>query len=225
VSGVIDGLTFRLGSAAFAGGGREQAESDTATHVYLAGPAAVLARFELADRLREDAAAVVRQFRSRGIDVILLSGDAQPVCDRVARAAGIAHALGSQMPDQKLAFVQSLQARGAVVAMVGDGVNDAAVLRAADVSFAMGEGSDLARMHSDCVLMSGRLSSLSECATTAERTLSVIRQNLAWATLYNACAIPATAFGLLDPWMSGVGMALSSAVVVANALRLRARGA
>ena len=225
VSGVIDGLVFRLGSAAFAGGGREQAENDTATHVYLAGPAAVLARFELADPLREDAAAVVCHFRSRGVDVILLSGDAQPVCDRVAREAGIAHAIGGRMPDQKLAFVQSLQARGAVVAMVGDGVNDAAVLRAADVSFAMGEGSDLARMHSDCVLMSGRLSSLSECATTAERTLSVIRQNLAWATLYNACAIPAAAFGLLDPWMSGVGMSLSSAVVVANALRLRARGA
>ncbi|WLI90858.1 heavy metal translocating P-type ATPase [Massilia sp. R2A-15] len=225
VSGVIDGLTFRLGSAAFAGGGREQPKNDTATHVYLAGPASVLARFELADPLREDAQAVVRHFRSRGIEVILLSGDEQPVCDRVAGEAGIARALGGQMPDQKLAFVQALQAQGAVVAMVGDGINDAAVLRAADVSFAMGEGSDLARMHSDCVLMSGSLSSLAECATTAGRTLAVIRQNLAWATLYNACAIPAAAFGLLDPWMSGVGMSLSSAVVVANALRLRARGA
>jgi Cu2+-exporting ATPase len=128
------------------------------------------------------------------------------------------------MPDQKLAFVQALQAEGAVVAMVGDGVNDAAVLRAADVSFAMGGGSDLARMHADCVLMSNRLSALGECATTAARTLAVIRQNLGWATLYNLCAIPAAAFGLLNPWMSGLGMSLSSAVVVINALRLR-RGA
>jgi Cu2+-exporting ATPase len=224
VEGQVDGVLYRLGSAAFVGTEASAAPDGEASLVYLAGPGAALARFELADALRGDAQDVVAQFQRRAMQVILLSGDGQAVTQHVASQLGIERALGEQMPEQKLAFVQALQAQGAVVAMVGDGVNDAAVLRAADVSFAMGGGSDLARMHADCVLLSNRLSSLAECATTAARTLAVIRQNLAWATLYNLCAIPAAAFGLLNPWMSGVGMSLSSAVVVINALRLR-RGA
>ncbi|UUZ49322.1 cbb3-type cytochrome oxidase assembly protein CcoS [Massilia sp. B-10] len=107
--------------------------------------------------------------------------------------------------------------------MVGDGINDAAVLKAADVSFAMGEGAALAQLHADCVLMSGRLSSLADAAAVA-RALGVVRQNLAWATLYNALAIPAAALGLINPWVSAVGMSASSALVVINALRLRLRG-
>ncbi|MES2758913.1 MAG: heavy metal translocating P-type ATPase [Pseudomonadota bacterium] len=224
IEGVVDGVRYRLGSAAFAGAPDAAGAADEhASQVYLAGAGAPLARFELADALREDAHAVVRQFQQRGVEVILLSGDAPAVTRRVARELGIDRVLAGQMPEQKLAFVQALQADGAVVAMVGDGVNDAAVLRAADVSFAMGGGSDLARMHADCVLLSNRLAALGECAVTASRTLAVIRQNLAWATLYNLCAIPAAACGLLNPWMAGVGMSLSSAVVVINALRLRAK--
>jgi Cu2+-exporting ATPase len=225
IEGVIDGVPYRLGSAAFAGAEHAEAgaPSDDASQVFLAGPGGVLACFELADALREDAGDVVRQFQRRGMEVILLSGDAPALAARVAGQLGIARALGGQMPEQKLAFVQALQAQGAVVAMVGDGVNDAAVLRAADVSFAMGGGSDLARMHADCVLMSNRLADLGDCATTASRTLAVVRQNLAWATLYNTCAIPAAALGMLNPWMSSIGMSVSSAVVVINALRLRAK--
>ncbi len=225
IEGVVDGVHFRLGSAAFAGAVAAQAGAppDDASQVFLAGPGGVLACFELADALREDAGDVVRQFQRRGMDVILLSGDAPALAARVAGQLGIARALGGQMPEQKLAFVQALQAQGAVVAMVGDGVNDAAVLRAADVSFAMGGGSDLARMHADCVLMSNRLADLGDCARTASRTLAVVRQNLAWATLYNTCAIPAAALGMLNPWMSSIGMSVSSAVVVINALRLRAK--
>ena len=227
IEGVVDGVRYRLGSADFAAPGGAQAadaRDGEVSLVYLAGPGALLAMFELADALRDDAADVVRQFQQRGMEVILLSGDGQQVAQRVAEQLGIGRALGGQMPEQKLAFVQALQAQGAVVAMVGDGVNDAAVLRAADVSFAMGGGSDLARMHADCVLLTGRLAALGECAATAARTLAVIRQNLAWASLYNLCAIPAAAFGLLNPWMSGIGMSLSSAVVVINALRLRGAG-
>ncbi|WP_426172878.1 heavy metal translocating P-type ATPase [Massilia sp. TWR1-2-2] len=223
IEGVVDGVHYRLGSAAFAGAGDAGAPSDDASQVFLAGPGGVLACFELADALREDAGDVVRQFQRRGMEVILLSGDAPALAARVAGQLGIARALGGQMPEQKLAFVQALQAQGAVVAMVGDGVNDAAVLRAADVSFAMGGGSDLARMHADCVLMSNRLADLGDCAQTASRTLAVVRQNLAWATLYNTCAIPAAALGMLNPWMSSIGMSVSSAVVVINALRLRAK--
>ena len=104
--------------------------------------------------------------------------------------------------------------------MVGDGINDAAVLRAADVSFAMGSGAALAQSHADAVLLSGRLRDLLDAARTASHTMSVIRQNLLWASVYNLLAIPAAALGLLSPWMAGLGMSASSALVVLNALRL-----
>jgi Cu2+-exporting ATPase len=223
VEGSIAGQIYRLGSAAFAGAGGEavRAGPPDATSVFLGCDGVLLARFDLADALRCDAHDVVRQFQRRGQRVILLSGDQQGVTDSVAAQLGIDTALGAQLPDDKLAYVQRLQQQGAVVAMVGDGINDAAVLSAADVSFAMGEGAALAQLNADCVLLSGRLASFAEAATTADRALRVIRQNLGWATLYNGIAIPAAALGLLNPWLSAVGMSLSSAVVVINALRLR----
>jgi Cu2+-exporting ATPase len=227
IEGEIDGVRYRLGSGPFAavpGVVGVDADDGETTLVYLAGPDQLLARFALADAVRPEAREVVCQLRRRGAEVILLSGDAKPVAARVAAGLGIGQALGGQLPEQKLAFVRALQAQGAVVAMVGDGVNDAPVLRAADVSFAMGGGSDLARMHADCVLLSGSLAGLGECAAGAARTVAVIRQNLLWAMLYNLVAIPAAACGLLDPWMTAVGMSASSAVVVGNALRLRGAG-
>ncbi|MDB5910258.1 MAG: heavy metal translocating P-type ATPase, partial [Massilia sp.] len=225
IEGEIDGVRYRLGNARFVSPALDEANDGPQgdyTMVWLGCGGVPLARFKLDDALRDDAQAVVRHFRQRGKQVILLSGDGQALTLRVAGQLGIECAHGDQLPDQKLAAVRELQAQGAVVAMVGDGVNDAAALSAADVSFAMGGGSDLARMHADCVLLSGSLSSLADASVSAARTLAVIRQNLAWAMLYNACAIPAAAFGLLNPWMSGVGMSVSSAVVVINALRLRA---
>lgn len=225
LEGTVDGIRYRLGSAAFVQGVTRrtvtQQPAPEVSAIYLGNAAGWLARFDLADGLRGDARQVVRQFRASGKTVILLSGDQQAVTRRVADELGIATALGEHLPDQKLAFVQGLQREGAIVAMVGDGINDAAVLHAADVSFAMGGGTALAQMHADCVLLSGSLSSLCEVEDTAARTISVIRQNLAWATLYNLVAIPAAALGLLNPWLSGIGMSLSSAVVVINALRLR----
>jgi Cu2+-exporting ATPase len=179
----------------------------------------------LAAVMREDAAALVRQFRQAGKEVVLLSGDEQGVTARVAAELGIARAIGGRLPAEKLAFVQELQAGGAVVAMVGDGINDAAVLSAADVSFAMGSGAALAQLNADCVLLAGKLAALGDTLSTAARTLAVVRQNLWWASIYNVVAIPAAAFGLLNPWMAGIGMSLSSAVVVVNALRLRRAGA
>jgi P-type Cu2+ transporter len=244
VEGTVGAIRYRLGSAAFVAGLTHSAPGDRAsegaTPVYLGasgidgatpvylGASGIdgaggtwLARFDLADAVRDDARAVVEYFQARGKTVILLSGDQQAVTQRIAAELGIDGAYGEHLPDQKLAFVQALQRGGAVVAMVGDGINDAAVLRAADVSFAMGSGAALAQAHADTVLLSPRLSSVSEAARVASKTMAVIRQNLAWATAYNLVAIPAAAMGWINPWMSGVGMSLSSAIVIANALRLR----
>lgn len=225
LEGMIEGVRYRLGSPAFV---REIANTpladrtdDAMTPIYLGTDAGWLARFDLADALRSDARQVIEYFHATGKKIVLLSGDQDAVAKRVAAELGIPEAHGEALPGQKLEYVRRLQAEGAVVAMVGDGMNDAAVLHAADVSFAMGGGAALAQTHADAVLLSGRLASVAEAACAASQTMSVVRQNLAWATLYNALAIPAAALGWLNPWMAGIGMSLSSAVVVINALRLR----
>lgn len=223
--GSIDGVVYRIGTAEFvqglAGGMVRSAAPSGTSCAWLACEGRWLARFDLSDGLREEAAAVVRRFQRGGKTVILLSGDDQGAASAVARQLGIENAFGGRLPAEKLAFVRELQAEGAVVAMVGDGSNDAAVLRGADVSFAMGCGAELAQVHADGVLLGDSLLPLADAADTARRTLAVIRQNLIWASVYNLAAIPAAATGLLNPWLSGIGMAASSAVVVLNALRLR----
>ncbi|WP_050466044.1 heavy metal translocating P-type ATPase [Herbaspirillum chlorophenolicum] len=192
--------------------------------VYLGDGHGWLARFDLADSLRADAAATIAAFRARGLRTVLLSGDQADVCAEIGAKAGVDQVIAQCSPQQKLDHVKALQAGGAVVAIVGDGINDAAMLRAADVSFAMGRGAALAQASADAVVMSDRLQSVADCADMAARAMRVVRQNLAWAAAYNFLAIPAAAFGWLDPWMSAVGMSLSSLLVVGNALRLsRAR--
>jgi Cu2+-exporting ATPase len=234
LEGTVQGTLYRLGSATFVAGiagtacmGGVSGTSGMAgpdgegTPVYLGCGGEWIARFLLCDALRPDALATVDYFREQGKQLVLLSGDNDALTQQVARSLGIDAASGEFLPQQKLAFVQDLQREGAVVAMVGDGINDAAVLSAADVSFAMGSGAALAQAHADTVLMNGQLGAVADTARAAAHTMAVIRQNLAWATLYNVTAIPAAALGYLNPWLSGAGMALSSAVVVLNALRLR----
>jgi Cu2+-exporting ATPase len=220
----IEGVLHRLGNAKFvaeiAGNLPPTTEATEHACVYLGNESGWLARFTFNDTLRPDAQAVIHYFQAHNKTVILLSGDAESVVQKTARQCGIAIARGGVLPAEKLAYVKNLQAQGAVVTMVGDGINDAAVLHAADVSFAMGSGAALAQSHADAVLMTVRLSALRDAAETAAHTMRVIRQNLSWATLYNLVAIPAAAWGLLSPWMAGVGMSISSALVVGNALRL-----
>ncbi len=224
LEGQVHGTRYRIGSASFVAAlAGERALPDEPAHmtsVYLGSEQRWLARFTLADALKADAAQTVRHFRSRGMKTILLSGDAPAIVNQVAMSLSMDAAQGGMLPQQKLDYVQQLQRQGAVVVMVGDGINDAAVLRAADVSFAMGSGAALAQSHSDAVLLSAKLSLLTDAADAATACMRVIRQNLAWATVYNLVAIPAAAFGLLTPWMAGLGMSASSALVVANALRL-----
>jgi Cu2+-exporting ATPase len=225
IAGSIDGVEYRLGRADFVAqlSGRFLTSADVpgVSAVWLGREDRLLARFDLADGLREDAYDVVERFRKAGKQVILLSGDQQAMAQEVAQKLGIAKALGNQLPEQKLAYVQRLQREGAVVAMVGDGINDCAVLGAADVSFAMGSGAALAQSHADAVLLTGRLEALADAAESADAAMAVVRQNLAWAMIYNMIAIPAAAAGLISPWMSGIGMSVSSMLVIANALRLR----
>ncbi len=224
LQGMIDDQVIRIGSAAFVAALTKQplpyAEIAEGSSVYLGSAAGWLARFDLSDAIKSDAQQVVDYFKSQGKQVILLSGDSMRITTKVAQQLQMHDAYGDRLPEEKLAFVQNLQAQGKVVAMVGDGVNDAAVLHAADVSFAMGSGAALAQSHADAVLLSSRLSSLLITAKMAAKSMAVIRQNLLWATLYNALAIPAAAFGWIAPWMAGVGMSVSSALVVGNALRL-----
>jgi len=223
----LDDQLYRLGTAAFVaeifGTAKSQMQLDElpgVSYVYLGSRSGWLAHFALADALKPNALEVVTHFRSQGRRVVLLSGDSPTIVQQVAASLHMDEAHGGMLPDQKLAYVQQLQQQGAVVAMVGDGMNDAAVLRGVDVSFAMGSGAALAQSHADAVLIHPQLSLLLDTADAAAACMRVIRQNLAWATLYNLLAIPAAAFGLLTPWMAGLGMSLSSAFVVVNALRL-----
>lgn len=225
IEGTVDGVRYRIGNPGFvaglAGGDAPRGAMAGVTEVFLGTEGEWLARFSLADAIKPDAANVVRWFKARGKRVILLSGDAPEMVAQVAAELGMDEAHGGMLPQQKMEFVQALQAEAAVVAMVGDGINDAAVLRAADVSFAMGSGAALAQSHADAVLLSGAIGSLLDAARAADRCMQVIRQNLGWATLYNLVAIPAAAFGIINPWMAGIGMSASSALVVLNALRLQ----
>lgn len=225
---LIDGVVHRLGARGFVAeiAGQSipaelnQPAAAAAGSVYLGNSNGWLARFDLADALRTDAVDTVAAFRAQGVRVILLSGDQPEVCAEVAAAVGIDEVIAGCTPQRKLEVVRQLQQGGAVVAIVGDGINDAAMLRAGDVSFAMGKGAALAQVSADAVIMSDRLSAVAQCAQMARRTMRIVRQNLVWASVYNFLAIPAAAFGLLDPWMSAVGMSVSSLLVVGNALRL-----
>jgi Cu2+-exporting ATPase len=225
LEGTVHNRRYRLGSAQFvaaiSGELPQHPQVDGVTPVYLGVEGQWLTCFHLHDGLRPDSQQTVDYFRQHGKTVVLLSGDDAALARKVGDQLGIETTAGGYLPADKLNFVQQLQRRGCVVAMVGDGINDAAVLGAADVSFAMGGGAALAQAHADAVLLNGRLSAVADSARIAARTMQVMRQNLCWASVYNVAAIPAAAFGLLNPWLSGVGMAVSSAVVVLNALRLR----
>lgn len=209
------GRTWRLGSAAWAWGGR----SDDAQLV-LACEGVERASWQFVEALRDGAREAVSAWRDQQLDVELLSGDAPPRVARIAALAGIDRWRGAATPEDKLSHVATLQALGRRVLMIGDGINDAPVLARAQVSIAMGQGADLAKARADALLVGGRLDAVAAALPLARRTRRVVRQNLAWAALYNAVCVPLALLGWLPPWAAGLGMALSSAWVIANAARL-----
>jgi len=229
LSGTIDGQNWYIGTNTFiqAQTGLQpdtqrlkdlQAEGHSL--VWLANHQQIHCAFALGDQVRDGAAELVNKLQKAGKNVLLLTGDHLSSAQRVAQSVGIQQVHANLSPDDKLKRVKALQEQGAVVAMVGDGVNDAPVLAAAQISIAMGGGTQVARASADMILLSEHLPNLLQGIDTARKTLRIIRQNLTWAVSYNLLALPAAAMGFVLPWMAAIGMSASSLLVVANALRL-----
>ncbi|WP_078085290.1 heavy metal translocating P-type ATPase [Microbulbifer mangrovi] len=174
----------------------------------------------LGDAVRPSAVESVTALRAQGLATELLSGDQSAEVPRLAEATGIADFRGGASPEQKLAHLRSLQSEGQRLLMVGDGINDVPVLSGADVSVAMMSAADLAQSRADAILLQGDLRALPRAFELARKCRTIIRQNLTWAILYNALALPLAFLGLVPPWAAAIGMSLSSLLVVVNALRL-----
>jgi Cu2+-exporting ATPase len=194
------------------------------TAVVLATPRTHLATFILRDTLRSGAVESLTELKNLGKHLVLLTGDHAPAAEHVARELDIDTIQVRLKPHEKLAYVQRLQESGAVVAMIGDGINDAPVLAAAHVSIAMGGAAHVSAASADMILLASDLRRLVTGLRVARRSLAIIRQNLVWASAYNIIAVPAAALGWVTPWMAALGMSLSSLFVVLNAARLSSDG-
>jgi Cu2+-exporting ATPase len=214
------GRSWRLGSAEWAGASAHAADGNPQAAVWLAADDGAMACFFFDEGLREEAAEAMAALRADGYQLTLLSGDSPARAQRMAQQLQLQSAIGGATPQDKLDAVAAAQARGQRVAMVGDGVNDAPVLARADVSLAMGQGALVARAQADAVLAGNRPMDIVHTLAVARKAMRIVRQNLSWALAYNAACVPLALAGLLPPWAAGLGMALSSLVVVANALRV-----
>ena len=238
VSGLVDGSHVIAGTEALmresgidvtpleASAREWAADAHTVIFVAMAGQAA--AAFGIADTMRPNAAAVVAGLRARGLRTVMLTGDRQATADAVARHAGVNEVIAEVLPDGKVTAITSLQASGCVVAMVGDGLNDAPALAQADIGMAMASGTDIATEAASVTLMRSDLASVTEAIVLARKTMRTMKQNLFWAFVYNVIGIPVAAgvlypvFGiLLSPILASAAMAFSSVSVVSNSLRLR----
>ena len=229
MQGTVNGRTFWIGRpdyiARHCSGAAALQDSLTrqdgaGARVALADPDTVHALFVLHDTLRPDAGATVKSLHDAGRQVILMTGDNPASAHAVADAVGITDVHADLTPQGKLQRVQALQQQGAVVAMVGDGINDAPVLAAADVSIAMHDAAHVSHASADMILLTEHLMTLADGMAMARKAMRIIRQNLAWAVSYNLIALPAAALGYIAPWMAAIGMSASSLLVVVNALRL-----
>ncbi len=221
VSGLIAGQRYFIGRADLAGHVAAEEVSAGASQVWLADETRLLAKFVLADAVRRDAKSLVDALVAQGLRLSIFSGDDSATVRHIGAELGIADCRGELKPADKLAALRALQASGEVVMMLGDGVNDAPVLAAAQVSLAMGAGTQVARASSDMVLLSERLMEIAHALQLARLSMSVMRQNFAWAIAYNLIAIPLAVLGWVSPWLAALGMSASSLIVVANALRLK----
>jgi Cu+-exporting ATPase len=229
VQGEIGGRIYRLGSPAFLVELGLKTSEDTITRLQQQGKTVVAIGDEknivgylaIADALRATSANAVARLQAMGIEIVMLTGDNAATARAIAAQAGISHYLAEVLPQDKAAEIQKLKAQSKVVGMAGDGINDAPALAAADVSFAVGSGADVAIEIADVTLMRSDLTSVADAIDLSRATLKKIRQNLFFAFIYNVLGIPLAALGMLNPVIAGAAMAMSSVSVVSNSLLLK----
>jgi Cu+-exporting ATPase len=232
VEGVVDGHTVLVGRPSLLAAAGIELPARLAgaiEHAQAVGRSAVAAAWdgeargvlEISDSVKPASAEAISLLRALGLRPVLLTGDSRQTAESVALDVGIEEVIADVMPAEKAAVIRRLQAEGRVVAMVGDGVNDAPALAQADLGLAIGTGSDVAIEASDLTLVTGDLRAAADAIRLARRTLATIKANLFWAFAYNVLALPLAALGYLDPIIAGAAMALSSVFVVSNSLRLR----
>jgi Cu2+-exporting ATPase len=217
VEGIIQGQRWRVGTREFVS---SQSGPEDGPLLYLGSDDAIAATLVIRDNIVTEAANSVRELQNQGLDVIIASGDTPEAVRAVATTLGVAEYHARMTPQKKLDFVEQTQAEGRNVLMVGDGINDAPVLAAATVSCAMTQGAAIAQAAADLLLLNGSLRSLATGVRVAQHARRIVRQNLAWALVYNLVSVPLAAAGLIAPWIAALGMSISSLVVVTNAARL-----
>jgi Cu+-exporting ATPase len=206
----------------------QQAQADALaeqgkTPVFVAENGRVVALFAIADQPRQGARDAIALLHRMGIETVMATGDVDAAARHIARQVGIDRVIARATPAIKLEVIRELQAQGKRVGMIGDGINDAPALMAADVGFAIGGGADIAVESADITLVGGDISRVASAIQLSRQTLKIIRQNLFWALGYNVVAIPIAAAGRLNPMIASAAMALSSVSVVTNSLRLQKR--
>ena len=238
VEAIIDGMRYRIGHIDFALNHSAQADkmsidleahrassavvlSQQTTETTSKNPWQALAVFYFNDKVRDSAQPMLDRLKALNIKTVMLTGDPSPQALVMAASLGIEHAYNGQSPSDKVAHIQELQAAGAVVLMVGDGINDAPVLAAADVSTSIAGAADLAQVSSDSIILNGQIEAIAKAKHIADKTERIIKQNFRWALGYNGVVLLPAILGYVPPWLAAIGMSLSSLLVVLNALRLK----
>ena len=239
---MIDGMVYRIGHVNFAldktSGSANEVNTNNDLNIDLVAQRAssvvvlssqkpdtkewqALACFYFNDKVRDSTQAMLDTLKGLGIESVMLTGDPSPQALVMAENLGIQSAYNGLSPTDKVNHIQQLQSKGAVVLMVGDGINDAPVLAAADVSTSIAGAADLAQVSSDSIILNGQIEAITAAKRISDKTERIIKQNFRWALAYNSIVLIPAALGYVPPWLAAIGMSLSSLFVVLNALRLK----